>query len=113
MNRRRARDGAVALVIGFSATVAAFAAGELRSTGNEELGELDVFGYCEARHGERSIAALLAWNAYGWQCTVGDRITMFERPDFDEACRMQYGVDDAEARTADESWPFGWRCFAT
>lgn len=114
MKLRRIRDTALAVGIGFGATVAAFGASQLRSTDITDLGELKINDYCPARYGASSVAVLLAWNAYGWHCTTGQRINIYRRVDFDEACQRQYGdLDDVEAFTGDESWPFGWHCVHT
>ena len=110
MTTRQVRNWIVAVVLGFAATTAAFAAGELRRRSGEELGGLDFYEYCTERYGSRSTPTLLAANVWGWRCVVPGRVTLFEPIEISEACTVLHHVD-AVAHFADEASPYSWRCY--
>lgn len=112
MNRRRVRDGTLALVLGFGLGTAALEADGLRTLfrSGDLLGELDMFLYCDERYGKSSAATLGGDDAYSWQCIVRDPIFVTVRIDVNEACTEQWDVP-ARGYTADPDQPYSWACY--
>lgn len=108
---------ALAVLIGFLATSAAFAAIEAQNGRAEQvdptlLGTVNTFDYCRDEFGNASAAVLVGDGAWAWRCVfTSNNVFQEERIDFDAACRTQHASNDAYASAWDASNPYSWQCF--
>ena len=116
MNRRRMRDAALAILLGFGVGSAAIAANDARGHHGRLLGNVDFFEFCRIRYGDevRADAANVSSDAIGWRRTVRDPVYGSFEINVNEACSLLYQTP-AVARVVDDDFgdPYSWRCYST